>query len=151
MVNISASCVNLVRQRRCRTFAAPTATNFRVKYANIHTTYRRRQRIHAIQWLDSTITYLCCAGYVQQRDWPQISCHFGHVPSMFVRSAPGGTLCADAISTKPNHRRHWSKSIFHTSDRRIWRVTSLCEVTACRRPDQTFHFETPFIPLVQHV
>ena len=56
-------------------------------YANIHTTYRRRQRIHAIHWSNRTIAYPCCAGYVQQRDWPHISCHFR---SCFVDRPPDG-------------------------------------------------------------
>ena len=70
VVNRSMSCVLSVRRRRRRTFAAPTATNLRVNYANIHTTYRRRRRINAFHWLDSPIAYLCCARYDLHRNRP---------------------------------------------------------------------------------
>ena len=111
VVNNSTSRVISVRQRRRRTFAAPTATNFRENYANIHTTYRSRRRINAICWSWISIARPCCTRCVQHRDQQHMLCHFDHVLSTFVRSAPGGTLFADAISNTPNHRRHWPKSI----------------------------------------
>ena len=43
------------------------------------------------------------------------------------------------------------KTHSHASDQRIWRVVSVCKVTARRRPDQLSYFEMPFMTLVQHV
>ena len=149
-MNISTSCVISVRRRR-RTFAAPFRNQLPMIYANIHTTYRRRQRIHAIHWSNRTIAYPCCAGYVRQRDWPHISCHFR---SCFVDRPPDGP----GRNTTGQHNLYRARppvvqaqAHSNTSNQRIWRVVSVCDVTGCRRSDQLFHFEMPFIPLVQHV
>ena len=100
---IISQIIDLARRRR--TFAAPTATIFRVNYANIHATYRRRRRINAIHWLDRPIASLCSARYDLHRNWQHTSCHFDHVLLILRRTAPGRTIPAATISTNPNHRR----------------------------------------------
>jgi len=73
------------------------------------------------------------------------SCSFDVRPLGPGRNTMGRCHLHQAQPSAPLVQKH-----FHTSDRCIWRVASVCEVTTCRRPDQIFHFETPFIPLVQH-
>jgi len=80
-----------------------------------------------------------------------ILCHFVHVLSIACRVGPGR-------NTAGRHNLHQAQPPalpaqvhFNTSNQRIWMVLSVCEVTARRRPDQLFHFEMPFMSLVQHV